>query len=293
MSLLPTISVLGTSWWIEVFEVEDTKKTHAIYDDVCLFLSAFEAKYSRFKADSLLSVLNTKRQIVDPDPETVAILSLVHRFYGDTQGVFNPLVGEALEASGYDVAYSFAEKGSAVQHEAIPNPQQALSISPALIVLHEGRLDLGGYGKGYLIDLLAQYLHTVHGLSQFLINGGGDMYATHRDGKPIPIYYEHPTKPGEIIAEDTLFQEGFAASSTLKRRWSSGERTHTHIIDPRTGTSSIVDRGVYVKAPSALLADVWATTLLLSPVALHEVVLVRDEITAIFYDPATATFSAR
>lgn len=291
MALLPTIEALGTSWWIEVFEVEDEEKAHVIYDDVRLFLATFEAKYSRFKADSLLTQLNTKRRITSPDPETLALLSLTHRFYTDTQGVFNPLVGQILEESGYDATYSFKAKVTGVRQSLPPDPYTTLSLSPSLITLYEGQLDLGGYGKGYLIDGLAHRLRTVHGLSQFLINGGGDMYATHHDGKPIAIYYEHPLRPGEIIAEDTLFNSGFAASSTSKRRWSSDGTTYSHIIDPVTGTSSTTDKGVYVKAPSTLLADVWATTLLLSPITVHQRVLARDEVIAIFYDPATSTFS--
>jgi thiamine biosynthesis lipoprotein len=208
-------------------------------------------------------------ELDNPDETTLEILRLGQQLYQDTNGIFNFLVGGHLVARGYDADYSFAPK---TEPTDFPNPLTDLIITDFEITLKNGHIDLGGYGKGYLIDLLSQYLRTL-GLTYFLINGGGDMYATSDRGKPITIYLEHPTEPGIYIAETNLKDQGFAASSTHKRRWKVSGTEYSHIVDTSTGhtkgaaSQNPDEFGIYVKAPSAVLADAWATTLLISRTA--------------------------
>lgn len=261
MTLLPTIFGLGTTWWIEIFDEVSPEKSRVIFDDARLFITTFNDRYSRFYAESDLSRLNDARFFEKPPNEFLKILKFGQTLYHDTNEVFNFLVGERMEASGYDANYSFTPKEASL---TTPDPTEVLHLSPKRIALALGRIDIGGYGKGYLIDLLAKRLQKKHHLSYFLINGGGDMYATSDHGKPVTIYLEHPSTPNTYLAETTLLHEGFAASSTAKRRWENAGKTFTHIIDTKTGISSDTSLGVFVKAPEAKLADAWATTLLLS-----------------------------
>jgi thiamine biosynthesis lipoprotein ApbE len=208
--------------------------------------------------------------------------------YKETDGVFNILVGEHLNARGYDAEYSFKPKDYPA---TIPSPKESLSITHDRVTLAAGLLDLGGFGKGYAIDLLAARLKEKHQLNYFLINGGGDMYATSDHAEAVEIYLEHPIEAGTYIAKTTLKDQGFAASSTHKRRWEVAGREYSHIID----TSNKVEtsngrafgapdhtpdnRGVYTKAPTAALADAWATTLLLSPLKYHQTRIATAKIT--------------
>jgi thiamine biosynthesis lipoprotein len=223
-------------------------------------LSDFEAKYSRFKPDSTISLLNAAGTLADSDETTIELLTLGQQLYRDTGGIFNILVGEHLIARGYDADYSFAPTE---EPETVPSPLEALTITTDRITLTAGHIDLGGYGKGFLIDRLADWLRE-RGLEHFLINGGGDMYATSDNGQPITIYLEHPTEPGTYIAETTLIDQGFAASSTHKRRWKVSGKEYSHIVDTSSEKSDHADEfGIYVKAQNAVTADAWATTLLI------------------------------
>ena len=63
-----------------------------VQDEVLEWVSPFEAKYSRFIPDSLISRINTAagEHWVEVDPETDAIFNLCQEMIFFTKGVFDP-----------------------------------------------------------------------------------------------------------------------------------------------------------------------------------------------------------
>ena len=217
-------------------------------------MSTYEKNYSRFLPDSQISLLNRDRSFKNPSPEFVQLLEYGKRLYLRSDTHFNLLTGHILESKGYDASYTFKDSGST---ETAGNPITDLTINSELIELKHGNIDLGGFGKGYLVDLLATELkHTLH-IDQFIINGGGDMYATHHNNEPVTIFLEHPTKPGTGIAKTTLLNQGFAASSPHKRVWQNETGEHTHIVSDR-----LTSDATFIKSSNAADADAFATTAL-------------------------------
>jgi FAD:protein FMN transferase len=275
-TVLPAIAALGTTWFVELFTEVSAETADETYGLVGRFLTDFEATYSRFKPDSALSRLNKTGVLVHPDATTLELLILGQQLFRDTDGIFNLLVGDHLLARGYTANYSFKPR---VEPETLHSPLTALTITKERITLTEGHIDLGGYGKGFLIDRLAHFLHE-HDIHYFLINGGGDMYATSDHGRPITIYLEHPSEPSTYVSETTIQNQGFAASSTHKRRWHVSGTAYSHIIDtaPTDEAVTMDDFGIYTKAPTAVLADAWATTLLITKPDQHRETLTAAKI---------------
>lgn len=264
---LPQINALGTVWWIEIFADLDDKKLEAVVDGLQFFINTFENKYSRFKSDSLITKLNTTGILENPDLMTIEILKYGQDLYKQTDGLFNFLIGEILENRGYDANYSFNLKETKL---SIPNPLTDLEITKDKIVLKSGRVDLGGFGKGYLVDLLVKELQQTYHLPYFLINGGGDIYATSNNESPIEIYLEHPMQTGTYIGKTTLLNQGFAASSPHKRQWKIKNKIYTHIVNTsqKDNTDDVAKDveidGTYVKAKTVAKADAFATVFLLT-----------------------------
>ena len=258
-TLLPEIKALGTVWWIEIFSEISATKKQVVYDDLLLFISEFENKYSRFKPDSLITKLNITGSLENPDQTTIDLLQTGINLYKQTDGLFNILIGEILENRGYDANYSFTLKEQII---TAPNPTTDIIISKDSIILSSGRVDLGGFGKGYLIDLIVKRLKDNFNLEYFLINGGGDIYATSDNGKPIEIYLEHPIEKDTFIGTTTLLNQGFAASSPHKRKWKVGDKIFSHIVNTQ-GESIPID-GTFVKADTVAKADAFATVSLLT-----------------------------
>lgn len=257
MSVLGPWEALGTHWYLEFFETVDKAQ---VLKETQTLLSEFEKNYSRFLSDSLVSRLNREREIVDPPVEFVELLQISLDYYRKTDGVFNIAVGEKMVASGYDDNYSFTAKKNTEKSQTLLQLTGVMSVIEELVSLKDGQIDLGGIGKGYVIDKLANHLKTKLGLSYFLINGGGDIYASSDQGNPVEIGLAHPTDRTKVIGKVNLINQGFAASSPYVRTWkdrdSGKEYNHLH-------TNNQV--ASYTVAPTATEADVWATTLAIKP----------------------------
>lgn len=281
MSKQFTFEAIGTHFWIEIFDAISDKQLEATEGRLKLLSSVFNENYSRFRVDSLISKLNRERRLEKPSEELCTILSYGKNLYLRSQGVFNILTGHILEAQGYDANYSFTAKEN-VDSLLMGNPLTDLLISESEIILSVGNIDLGGFGKGYLIDLVASNL-LANGIEYFLVNGGGDMYGTSNGGEAITIYLEHPTKPGQYLIETTLKNQGFAASSPFKRQWKSREKIYTHII----ASGDIPQIATFVKANKAVDADAFATVAMLRPEAKLPALATNESLAIARFDPAT------
>jgi thiamine biosynthesis lipoprotein len=276
-----SFKALGTTWWIEILDEVATETLEGAVGHLERFARAYEATYSRFLPDSLISKLNRERILHEPDADCRALLTYGKQLYLRTNTHFNFLTGHILEARGYDQDYSFKPQNPDILTPG--NPITDLIITESTIELTHGSVDLGGFGKGYLIDELSNLLQEEYELQYFIINGGGDMYITTNHGEPVTVYLEHPTKPKTMVQETTLSNQGFAASSPFKRQWEADTQSYTHIV------SEIAAAPVasFIKAASARDADAYATTALLAPETEFTQLIVSEGMQAARFDPAT------
>ncbi len=264
-----TFEALGTHWWIEIFDPLSDEQLHMVHDHMELFARAFNDAYSRFLPESLVSRLNRERTFVNPPLDFVTLLQTGQSLYTRTDGACNMLVGHILESRGYDATYSFIP--SAEDVTGICNPLTDLSVTVECLTLTCGNIDLGGFGKGYLIDRMHETLRGL-GVEYFLINGGGDMYATSNCGEPVQIFLEHPLDSSLYIATTTLLNQGFAASSPFKRQWRSGGTIYTHIV----GGESENLFASFTKARNATDADAFTKSCLLFSEEMLSVIKARE-----------------
>lgn len=279
--LLENHPALGTSWWIEVFggvPATDVRLQTAIIATI----EAFAARYSRFAADSEVTRLNHERALHHPDQALIDILSYGQGLFGRTSGYFNLLLGETLEARGYDSQYSFTPTKEPL---TLPDPRHDLVITPELITQSRGKIDLGGFGKGYLIDILAAQLQE-NGVPEFLINGGGDLYGTSEHGNPITVYLEHPTEPETYLGTTTLYHQGFAASSPFKRVWQYAGQAYDHIVGHTEQPLAS-----FVIAKTARDADAFATMVLLASEDELATAVTKEGFSYARFNPATSEFT--
>jgi thiamine biosynthesis lipoprotein len=135
--------------------------------------------------------------------------------------------------------------------------------------LHTARLakkgqsiTLGGIAKGLIVDRAVAKLRG-SGLSDFLVQAGGDMYAAGRRGdRPWRVGIQDPRAgAGQARSADTSFalisleNSAFNTSGDYERFVIQGGKRYHHIIDPRTGYPVTHTRSVTVLAPTSFLAD--------------------------------------
>lgn len=247
---------IGTRWWCEALtgDIDDSlrKATYKLCD-------AFNRAYSRFRDDSLIGQLNTHKQLAHPPRELLDMLALCRELYDVSDGAFNVSIGGVLHAQGYGNRKFGARSLSDFWDKADVNANR-------IQIPDDATIAIDGIGKGWLIDQIA-VLFREHGVTEFIINGGGDMFIA--SPTPIPIALEDPSDPSNILRSVDV-TGGFAASSQTKRTWQDSDTTRAHIIDPSTNSTAINNvRGVFVNAPTATIADACATILLVRP-DLHE-----------------------
>jgi FAD:protein FMN transferase len=280
-----SFEAIGTHFWIEIFDDISDEELEATFGRFELLSSTFNIEYSRFRSNSYIGILNRERRLENPTKECRALLTYGKQLYLRSNGSFNLLVGHILEARGYDASYSFrADEAGGADAPPTCHPLTKLTISEDEITLTCGNIDLGGYGKGWLIDKLANDL-KIHGIEHFLINGGGDMYGTSgKGGEAITIYLEHPTEASKYLMETTLLNQGFAASSPFKRQWKSGEKVYDHVV--AVGETPQV--ATFVKATNATDADAFATVAMLWPEASLPALATTESLAIARFDRATS-----
>ncbi len=122
------------------------------------------------------------------------------------------------------------------------------------------RLHLGGIGKGFAIDRAAGILRA-HGLRDFMIQAGGDLYVAGRRGdRPWRVAIRDPRGPADrLIAALDLTDGTFSTSGDYERFFMHDGIRYHHILDPDSGQPARGLRSVTVVAERAVDADTLST----------------------------------
>jgi len=206
-----------------------------------------EQVLSRFRPDSELSRLNRDGHVREASPDLVRVVELALAAREATGGRFDPTVHDALVAAGYDRTFEEVPAEAPARRVGGAACGGAVRVDGLTIELEPGtRLDLGGIGKGYAVDRVAESL-AVSG--PCLVNAGGDI-AVRGGSWPVGV-------ADGLTLE--LSRGGMATSGRDRRRWVRGGEEQHHLIDPSTGRPSASDLvRVTVIAGSAADAEVLA-----------------------------------
>ncbi|MEJ6555867.1 FAD:protein FMN transferase [Microbacterium esteraromaticum] len=242
---------IGTRWEIETaapLGERDRARVRAL-------VSAFDATWSRFRGDSLVSALRshggTTRLTPDAAADAAAMLGAYRELSRATDTAVNPLIGAGLEALGYDRDVSL-----------MPGPAQAapgewermLSWDGASLTLAgPGVVDVGALGKGRLVDLISEALAGAPG--RVTVDGSGDLRVRAGAAR---VALEHPYDPTSAIGVVEVADAALCASAVTRRAW--GDGLH-HVLDGRTGMPVRTWAATWALADDALHADAAATAL--------------------------------
>lgn len=237
-----------------VFEV------HAVHDDETYAAQAAQAAFdlvdrlerelSRFIPNSDIGRINalTPGGRTQVAPTTLECLVIARHAFALTGGAFDVSIGTGLESLVFDLDACAVESTRAGV-----------------------RIDLGGVGKGYAVDLMAELLEE-WGLERALVHGGfSSVLALEpppgHDGWPLTLSIPGGDSP--VFATVSLRQTAMGAS---------GVRKTDHIVDPGTGEPVRDRRAAWVAVPrprpaaegprlaAAAISDALTTAFMMLPV---------------------------
>jgi FAD:protein FMN transferase len=228
-----------------------------------------EAKYSRYRDDSLVTRVNRAagRTAVEIDAETAALVAYADRCFAESGGRFDLTSGVLRRA------WDFRRKPPALPAPSALEAAKAL-VGWSMVEWNERsirlpragmEIDFGGIGKEYAADRAAT-ICVEHEVEHGLVNLGGDVRAvgTQVDGAPWRVGIQHPRgAPGKVIAYVDLADGAVATSGDYERYFDLDGRRYCHILDPRTGMPVAHWQSVSVVAPLAVVAGSCATIAML------------------------------
>ena len=228
-----------------------------------------EAWWSRFLVDSDITRANQAAgQPVVVHADTLAVVARALDAWRQTDGRFDITTLPALIHHGYTQSAVNDDPaprvgGTRVGMSAWVGIDYAAS---TLTVPAQSAIDLGGIGKGFAADIIAEELIEA-GANGALVNIGGDLVALGRpcDDDSWYLGIEDPRDPPAHIARLRLECGAIATSGTTIRKWlqADGSSAH-HLIDPSSAqpsSSGIVT--ATVTAADAATAEVYATAIAL------------------------------
>lgn len=235
-------------------------------------LQRVEALMSTYREDSELARLARAagRVPVPLSPATLTVLRAALRVSAQSAGAFDPTVAPLVDAWGFGPLPPRGAPDASTQRVAADLlGWQTLRLDAERGTLSKQddaqRLDLSGIAKGHAVDRVAAALREA-GIADAVIEVGGEVRALGRrgDGAPWRVAIEWPA-PGAGSAWRVLAlgDAALATSGTYRNYRELDGRRVSHTIDPRSGQP--IDHrlaSVTVLADSAMLADAWATALL-------------------------------
>lgn len=242
---------MGTEWWIRADGCHASTLAKAE-----TLVGRYENRFSRFLDTSKLSELNRCRRVDDADLAAVLTRALQVRTL--TSGAFDPTLGDALIAAGYDSTFEGMHNHSPTTRRPSRPPVVTIR-GPRVQLSGDGAVDLGGIAKGWTADRVSAFL-SERGAGHAVVDAGGDIVVRSDDDAPVTIGL------GVEGYSVGLAHGAVATSSVLKRRWSTSQGEMHHIISAESALPANAEYAVVsVVSRDATTADALATALIADP----------------------------
>lgn len=228
-------------------------------------VARLEAKYSRYRDDSLLSTINRVALAggeIEVDEETAALFDYANTCHRESGGLF-------------DITSGILRRAWKLREGRLPAPEEVSALldrigwhrvrweSPRIRFEPGMEIDLGGVVKEYAADRAATLCHA-NGVHQGIVNLGGDLRVVgpRPDGSPWRIGVRHPRREG-TIGVLALTEGAVASSGDYERCIVVDGVRYGHVLNPRTGWPVRHLAAVTVVGPLCLIAGSASTIAML------------------------------
>lgn len=256
-------AAMGTVFTVRAYPGKgmDAAETEKACTEALACAVHWEKVMSAMDAESSLAAFNAAESgVIVPIPvELKEVLLLAMKYSRLTDGAFDLTLGPCIrlwkKSRRRDVLPSHEELECA--RRASGWEKLCVGKRGALKKVSGMRLDLGGIGKGFAVDRMAELLKG-KGVLSFFIDSTSDVLA----GAPPPgekgwrLRVEAGHGEGRTLL---LSHAAVSTSGNARQMVKIGGVEYSHVLDPNTGLGVTEGRQASVQAPSAAMADALAT----------------------------------
>ncbi|MCF7971981.1 MAG: FAD:protein FMN transferase [Methylococcaceae bacterium] len=230
-------------------------------------LASLEQRYSRYRDDSLISVINRGAGLGKATPidtETAALLAYAQQCYEESDGLF-------------DVTSGILRRIWSMDKTALPSDGEVNELLPLIgwdkvqwsdkavyLPLVGMQLDFGGIVKEYAADSVAQRLHGL-GVVSGIVELGGDIkvIGPQPNGQGWPVAIRDPRQPDKVVIQLILTSGALASSGDYERFQLIDGVRYSHLLNPKTGKPVTGLRAVSILSEHCVVAGSLATLAML------------------------------
>ena len=243
-------------------------------------LRAFDQSCSNYQPESIISKVNRNEE-VQLDSLFIGNFVMAQEVAKETHGDFDITVRPLVEHWGFGMEHRDDINALGVDSILEFIGYQKVRFENGKIIKDDPRImiDYNAIAQGYSVDVMADFLKS-KGIKYFLVDIGGELYAnsTKQGGAPWKVGIERP-KDGEKYGESlsailSIKNYGLATSGNYRKFYIKDGVKYAHTIDPHTGypvQHSLLSATVI--APSAAIADAYATSFMVMGVAKAKLIL--------------------
>jgi len=247
------------------FQAPSEGVARAFQQEVLDWVGWFEARYSRFISDSLISRINSAagKDWVEVDAETDALFNLCGEMVFFTRGIFDPTALPLIRLWNWKAKPPVIPTDTVIQSALeLVGWNKVQRRKGAIFLPREGMcIDLGGIGKEYAVDRVLTF-GLQRGITNILVDFGHDVRV---HGQPPErgawhVGLQDPKNLNRCWTGVAVSNHAVATSGDGIRHFVHEGRRYGHILDPRHGYP--VNNGalsVSVIAPHCTFAGILST----------------------------------
>jgi thiamine biosynthesis lipoprotein len=238
----------------------DTEAAKRLIRDAVQEVHRLEEILSNFDADSAVSRFNQKAGLgrIRLPADLFKLLRAARGHSASTGGYFDVTVGPLVELWRETLSRSQLpdqEMLAQARHRVGFEKLKIYDGGEAELLLAGMKIDLGGIGKGYAVDRIAEQFKAV-GVGPALINfGGSSIYGV--GSPPGEMGWEVGIQgtDGRLRGVIRLRDMALSTSGSMGHFWTVNGKRYGHLIDPKNGMPITDLRMATVVAPTATAAE--------------------------------------
>lgn len=254
---------------VKFYSNKNKEEVEEIFDEIEYLYSEYHKLTDKYNSyDGIINIYYLNEVLKDNeeielDPRLSNLIGEGIKYHELTNGYINIASSNLI-----DIWKSYIEK-----NEGIPSYDELNNVNIDINNIslkgkiysknNDIKIDLGAFAKGYITELVGNYLEELN-INKYLIDAGGNIKVGDNYKKDnYVIGIQNPIKTNEIFTKLNVNNLSIVTSGDYQRYYEYNGVRYNHIIDPYTRYSSNKFKSVTVVSDNSFLADIYSTYLFL------------------------------